>query len=80
MSSDRVTPAEVIKNIKDLVTPTGNLEADTLRALEYANKVGMDSANTEMMVVMCTQGAPAAAKAMIESTGGSYYEMRMRYG
>ena len=59
---------------------TGNFQADKARAEAYAKSVGMDQANTKMAVIMATQGPDAAAKAMIEDSGGDYAAMRMRYG
>ena len=71
--------------IKNLFTPTGNVKADTNRALVYAKSVNMDEANTKMAVVMATEGADAGAKAMINehtSPDGKfdYFAMRARYG
>jgi hypothetical protein len=55
-------------------------EANKARAEAYAKAVGMNQANTKMAVVMATQGPDAAAKAMMEESGGDYAAMRMRYG
>ena len=68
-----------------MCTPTGDIEADKARAKQYAEMVGMDSANTKMMEVACTQGMDAAAKAMVseftnEKEGFDYCAMRARYG
>jgi len=71
---------DLIKNIKTVFTPTGNAKKDELRAKNYAKVVGMDQANTEMAVVMATQGLEAAAKAMIKDCDGDYFAMRMKYG
>ena len=71
--------------IKDICTPTGNLEVDIQRAKDYSNLVGMDSANSKILEVMTTQGPDAAFKAMVsEFTNNEenfdYAAMRMRYG
>ena len=68
------------KNIKTICTPTGNFEVDKERAEDYAKNVGMDKANTDMMVVMATEGPAAAAKAMMEACGNDYSAMRSRFG
>ncbi len=70
----------IVKNIKDTLEPTGNFQADKARAEAYAKSVGMNQANTKMAVIMATQGPEAAAKAMIEESGGDYASMRMTYG
>ena len=70
----------ICKNIKTILTPTGDFEADKKRADDYAKTVGMDKANADMMVVMATEGPAAAAKAMMESCGNDYSAMRSRYG
>jgi len=72
--------SEPIVNIKKTFEPTGNFQADKARAEAYAKAVGMDQANTKMAVIMATQGPDAAAKAMIEESGGDYASMRMTYG
>ena len=70
----------IAKNIKTILTPTGDFEKDKERADDYAKTVGMDKANADMMVVMATEGPAAAAKAMMESCGNDYSLMRSRYG
>jgi hypothetical protein len=40
----------------------------------------MDEANRKMAVVAATKGFPAAAKAMMDESGGDYSAMRARYG
>jgi hypothetical protein len=56
-----------------------------MRARNYAKVVGMDHANTEMAVIMATEGVEAGAKAMIkeftsEENKFDYFAMRERYG
>ena len=72
--------SEPIVKIKKTFEPSGNFQADKARAEAYAKAVRMDQANTKMAVIMATQGPDAAAKAMIEDSGGDYAAMRMRYG
>ena len=72
--------SEPIVKIKKTFEPTGNFQADKARAEAYAKSVGMNQANTEMAVIMATQGPGAAAKAMMEESGGDYAAMRMNYG
>jgi hypothetical protein len=71
---------DIAKNIKTISTPTNDFEVDKKRAEDYAKNVGMDKANTDMMVVMTTEGLQSAAKAMMESCGNDYALMRSRYG
>ena len=66
--------------IKETFTPTGDVPIDAAKGLAYAKAVGMDQANTEMTVIAATQGLDAAAKAMIDESGGDYFAMRARYG
>lgn len=70
--------------IKTTFTPTGDVKKDELRARGYAKAVGMDHANTEMAVVMATQGLDSAAKEMIKNhTKDGYFDyaaMRNQYG
>ena len=63
--------ANVVKNTFDFKVS---------QAEKYAKAVGMDDANTKMLVVAETQGYQAAAKAMMEDCGGDYAAMRARYG
>ena len=79
----------ISKEIKSIVettfTPTGDALKDEMRARNYAKVVGMDHANTEMAVIMATQGPEAGAKAMIreftsEENTLDYFAMRERYG
>ena len=62
------------------LTPTGDFNADKIRGENYAKAVGMNEANTKMTVIMATQGPAAAAKAMMEESGGDYIALRERYG
>jgi len=75
---------EIINVVKTTFTPTGDSKKDELRARGYAKAVGMDHANTEMAVVMATQGFDAGANAMIKkhTTDGKfdYFAMRQQYG
>ena len=76
---------EQIIKLQAVLTPTGDLEADKARAKQYADIVGMDSANAKMMEVMTTRGSQAAAKEMIreftdEEGKVDYAAMRSRYG
>jgi len=75
---------EIINVVKTTFTPTGDAKKDELRARGYAKAVGMDQANTEMGVVMATQGFDAGANAMIKkhTTDGKfdYFAMRQQYG
>ena len=75
---------EIINVVKTTFTPTGDFKKDELRARGYAKAVGMDQANTEMAVVMATQGFDAGANAMIKkhTTDGKfdYFAMRQQYG
>ena len=70
----------ITKKVKTAFTPTGNFTEDKTRAEAYAKSVGMDTVNTKMAVIAATQGFPAAAKAMMEESGGDYAAMRGRYG
>ena len=79
----------ISKEIKTVVettfTPTGDAKRDEMRARNYAKVVGMDHANTEMAVIMATQGPEAGAKAMIreftsEENKFDYFAMRSKYG
>jgi hypothetical protein len=75
----------IVKTIKQTFTPTGHVEADTERAKQYANAVGMDKANTDMAIIAATQGMDVAAKTMISNhtdTNGifDYAAMRSTYG
>jgi hypothetical protein len=72
--------AIITKVVKDTFTPTGNYNEDRDRAETYAKAVKMDEANRKMAVVAATQGFPAAAKAMMDESGGHYSAMRARYG
>ena len=76
---------QTLKVLKTVWTPTGDLEADKARAKQYADMVGMDTANAKMMEVACTQGMDASAKAMVaectnDEGGFDYCAMRARYG
>ena len=75
---------EIINVVKTTFTPTGDAKKDELRARGYAKAVGMDQANTEMAVVMATEGFDAGANAMIKkhTTDGKfdYCAMRQQYG
>jgi pyocin large subunit-like protein len=75
---------ELINIVKTTFTPTGDAKKDELRARGYAKAIGMDKANTEMAVVMATEGLDAAATAMIKkhTTNGNfdYFAMRQQYG
>jgi hypothetical protein len=75
---------EIINVVKTTFTPTGDAKKDELRAKNYAKAVGMDKANTEMAVVMATEGLDAAANAMIKkhTKDGKfdYFAMRQQYG
>jgi len=75
---------ELVNVVKTTFTPTGDFKKDELRAKNYAKAVGMDKANTEMAVVMATEGLDAAANAMIKkhTTDGKfdYFAMRQQYG
>uniref|UniRef100_A0A6C0B0E8 Uncharacterized protein n=1 Tax=viral metagenome TaxID=1070528 RepID=A0A6C0B0E8_9ZZZZ len=75
---------EIINVVKTTFTPTGDFKKDELRARGYAKAVGMDQANTEIAVVMATQGFDAGANAMIKkhTTDGKfdYFAMRQQYG
>jgi hypothetical protein len=69
----------------EVKNPTGDALKDEMRARNYAKVVGMDHANTEMAVIMATQGPEAGAKAMIrefttEENKFDYFAMRQRYG
>ena len=79
----------VDKLISNVVKNTFDFKADQTKnvfdfkvaqAENYAKAVGMDEANTKMLVIMETQGGNAAAKAMMEDCGGDYAAMRARYG
>jgi hypothetical protein len=65
---------------KQIFTPTGDIATDKASGEAYAKAVGMDSANTKMAVIASTQGMDAAAKAMMDESGGDYFLMRSRYG
>jgi len=75
---------EIINVVKTTFTPTDDSKKDELRARGYAKAVGMDQANTEMAVVMATEGFDAGANAMIKkhTTDGKfdYFAMRQQYG
>lgn len=75
---------EIVNVVKTTFTPTGDAKKDELRARGYAKAVGMDQANTEMAVVMATQGFDAGANAMIKkhTKDGKfdYFAMRQQYG
>ena len=75
----------VVDVVKTSFRPTGNLKKNKLRGEAYARAIGMDEANTKMVVVMATEGIEAAGKAMIgeftNANGGiDYAAMRERYG
>ena len=85
--------SNVVKNTLDFqldqIKNTFDFKADQTKnvfdfkvaqAENYAKAVGMDEANTKMLVIMETQGGNAAAKAMMEDCGGDYAAMRARYG
>jgi hypothetical protein len=75
---------ELVNVVKTTFTPTGDTKKDELRARGYAKAVGMDQANTEMAVVMATEGLEAGANAMIKkhTTDGKfdYFAMRQQFG
>ena len=77
---DTMNHSDIKATITKTFTPTGNFTEDKARAEAYSKAVGMDHANTKMAVVAATQGFPAAAKAMMEESGGDYAAMRARYG
>ena len=69
----------------EVKNPTGDAKRDEMRARNYAKVVGMDRANTEMAVIMATEGIEAGAKAMIrefttEENKFDYFAMRSKYG
>ena len=75
----------VVDVVKSSFRPTGNFQKNKLRGEVYARAIGMDEANTKMVVVMATEGIEAAGKAMIgeftNANGGiDYAAMRERYG
>jgi hypothetical protein len=80
----RIISNNTLNVLKTVLTPTGDLKADTKRAENYAAAVGMDTANTEMLKVGCTQGMDVAAKCMVDEftdeKGFDYAAMRARYG
>ncbi len=76
---------DVFDTIKTTFTPTSDYDADKKRAENYAKSVGMDQVNTEMAVIMATQGYEVAGKAMIakhtDKNGNlDYAAMRNMYG
>ena len=75
----------IVNIVKTALTPTGDFEKDKNRGEEYAKKVGMDDANTKMVVVMATQGTDAVCNQMVrEFTNAKghfdYEAMRNMYG
>jgi hypothetical protein len=84
LNSKDFSEKDLVTVIKTTFTPTGDFKKDELRARGYAKAVGMDHANTEMAVVMATQGFDAGANAMIKNhtTDGKfdYFAMRQQYG
>jgi len=55
----------IVNVINNIFTPCGDITKDTHRALSYAKQVGMDKANTEIAVIMATQGLHSGARKMI---------------
>lgn len=78
--NDKLVTEALLDTIQKTFTPTGDFNADKIRGENYAKAVGMNEANTKMTVIMATQGPAAAAKAMMEESGGDYSAMRARYG
>lgn len=78
-------PKKILHTIKNVITPTGDVEADKQRAEQYSKIVGMDSANSKMMEVACTKGIESARDQMIsqftdEKGHFDYAAMRGMYG
>jgi hypothetical protein len=70
-------------NTDNVIEPVQKSQVD--KALSYAKAVGMDSNNTNMMVIATTQGMDVAGKSMIaEHTDANgkfdYAAMRAMYG